>query len=257
MFPRLKTRINCLFLLEGIFTCISPVRVLAEPPNAMSPVAVNGDFEIDADNDGWPDGWPDLSQEGGEWLSEDGKRFVRLHNPESDKSIRLYRDIPIPVGIEAIEVLIRWRVSDLKPGTMPWHDARVIIDIRDAAGNKLTPQPPPVFTQHGTAGQWINQTVEFIIPENGVSLEVMPGLYEVQSGTLDLDTMIIQPIDSTPLLEAQKAKNEARAKARVPREVAKPHAWPSELKTSGNQLVDREGSEVWLQGLNPSLTIRP
>ncbi|CAM3161793.1 glycoside hydrolase family 5 protein [Rariglobus hedericola] len=41
-------------------------------------------------------------------------------------------------------------------------------------------------------------------------------------------------------------------------EAARPEKWPSELKVSGNRLVNTDGNEVWLQGLAiPGLEIRP
>jgi len=63
----------------------------------------NGDLELDADQNGWPDKWPSLN-EGASYLEEDGNHFIRLTAPEPNKLILLYVLVPLPKGVEALEL---------------------------------------------------------------------------------------------------------------------------------------------------------
>ncbi len=218
----------------------------------------NGDFEADSKGKGWPDHWANVKGNS-EWGAEDGNRYYRLFNTEPGKTVMTYRKVDIPAGVQALEVSLDWRIINLKPGKKGWFDARIMMDVVDARGQKLKPQPPPIFSRGNTKdGDWQSRTVTFLVPEGGVSLEFMPGLLEVRSGTLDLDNIVIKPTDPAPVIARAEARAAARAKTIVPREEDNKAAWPAELKVSGNRLVDPDGNEVWLQGLNvPSLEWSP
>ncbi len=193
----------------------------------------------------------------GSWETEaDGNHFMRLKCTVPDKTAMLFRSITLPAGVKAFELSLRWRISDLKPGEMPWFDARIMMDIKDAAGNKLTPQPAPLYSRKNTAdGVWVERTSSFIVPEGGVSLDLMPALFQVKAGTLDIDDLVLKPTDSTVIVAKQKERETAAAKTRVPTEEANKAKWPAELRVQGNRLVTvNGGKEVWLQGMNvPSL----
>lgn len=213
----------------------------------------NGGMEMDSKGDNSPDGWPNL-KENSSWEREDGNAFYRLINTQPGKTVLAYRDIPIPPETSALEVSIRWRVSHLKPGSMAWHDARIMFEIKDARGHKLNATPKPIYAQKDTKGGWETRNVQFLLPKGAASLQFMPALFEVKSGTLDLDDVMIRPIDPAPIIAANQAAQLAREKSHVPTEKANRSAWPTMLKVSGNQIVDSEGELVWLQGLNvPSL----
>ena len=214
----------------------------------------NGDFESDKRGKNWPDDWPNLKANSA-WLEEDGNRFYRLTSTEPGKTVLAYRSIPIPADVRALELSLDWRITDLKPGAMPWFDSRVMMDLKDASGKKLSPGPSPVFSRGNTKdGAWQTRTTTFLVPEGAVTLDFMPSLFEVRSGTVDYDNIILKPIDPAPVIARQQEREAARAKTIVPREADIPANWPVELKVSGNRLVNPAGQEVWLQGLNvPSL----
>ncbi len=211
----------------------------------------NGNFETPGKSGDWPADWP----KGGSWETEEGNRFVRLKNTEPDKTVMLFRTITLPADAKAFELSLRWRVTDLKPGNMPWFDARIMLDVTDAAGKKLSPQPGPIYTRSNTKDGWQERSVRFLVPEGGVSLDLMPALFNVKQGTLDLDDILLKPTDSAAILAKQKEREEIAAKSRVPVEEPNKNKWPVELRVKGNRLVStKDGSEVWLQGLSiPSL----
>lgn len=208
----------------------------------------NGNFELDKDADQWPDTWG-RPKTGGEWLDEDGNHFLRLTSTAPGEMVLLYRPINIPKGVKALELNWRWRVSGLKPGKEPWHDARIMLDFKDKAGNKLSPKPSPPYTQNNTSG-WVERSTAFLVPEGARMLEFMPALFEVERGTFDLDDVALKPTDPAPLEAAAKAAAEAEKFAHVAPEAPLPEKWPQELRVAGNQVLTKDGNPVWLQGLN-------
>lgn len=213
----------------------------------------NGDFEKPDKTGDFAADWP----KSGSWETDDsGNHFLRLKSTVPDKTAMVFRSFTLPAGIPAFELSLRWRITDLKPGEMPWFDARIMMDIKDAAGNKLKPQPAPVYSRKNTPdGAWVERTTSFLVPDGGVTLDLMPSLFNVKAGTLDLDDIVLKPADPEAILAKQKAREEALAKSRVPAEEPDKANWPPELRVQGNRLVTVDGGrEVWLQGMNvPSL----
>ncbi|MFA6289357.1 MAG: glycoside hydrolase family 5 protein [Opitutaceae bacterium] len=213
----------------------------------------NGNFETPGKSGDSAADW----SKAGSWQTEaDGNHFMRLKVSEPGRTALLFRTITLPAGVKAFELSLRWRISGLVPGDMPWFDARIMMDVKDAAGTKLKPQPAPIYSRKNTAdGVWVERTSSFLVPEGGVALDLMPALFQAKAGTLDIDDLVLKPADSDALVAKQKEREEAAAKTRVPAEEANKAKWPAELRVQGNRLVTVDGGkEVWLQGLNvPSL----
>ena len=208
----------------------------------------NGNFEADKKAVGWPDDWGRL-KEGGSWVEEDGGHFLRLTSSSPGKQIMVYRAMDIPEGVEALELTWRQRISGLKKGAMPWFDARIMLEFQGIDGKNLSEKPSPAYAQKDTDG-WVEKSHQFLVPEEALALVMMPSLFQVETGTFDLDDFALKPIDPEPLLAAAK-KREAEIKARfVPAEAPDHAKWPSQLKVVGNRLHDADGGEVWLQGVN-------
>ena len=78
----------------------------------------------------------------------------------------------------------------------------------------------------------------------------MPALFQVESGTFDLDNLSLKPTDPAALIAAAAAKAEEDKLAIVEPEAPNKAKWPSELHVEGNKILNKEGKEVWLQGVN-------
>jgi endoglucanase len=213
----------------------------------------NGNFETPNKAGDRPADWGNA----GTWgTDEDGNRFLRLTSTEPGKTVMSFRSVTLPAGAQAMELTLRWRITGLKPGSMPWHDARIMMDIKNASGAKLKPQPGPLYSRSNTKdGAWLERTTSFLVPEGGVTLDLMPSLFEVKAGTFDLDDIVLKPVDPAAIIAKQKEREERAAKSRVPVEQDNKANWPPALKAKGNRLVTVDGEkEVWLQGVNvPSL----
>ncbi len=223
--------------------------LLALPVQAADRMLLpNGDLETDADRNGWPDQWPTL-KEGAAYLEEDGNHFIRLTATEPNKLILLYVLVPLPAGVSALELTWRQRVSGFKRGKEAWHDARIMMEFKDAQGAKLKEKPGHPYTNKDTAG-WVDRKAAFLIPAGATQLELMPCLFQVQSGRFDLDDLALHPTDPAALRDAKAKADADRAYANVPYEQPRQDTWPRPVHVQGNQLLDDTGQPVWLQGVN-------
>ncbi len=207
----------------------------------------NGDFETAGKGGERAADWS------GAWGADpDGNRFLRLQSTEPGKMVMSFRTVVIPADVRALELKLRWRVTDLKRGELAWHDARIMMDIKNAAGQKLSPGPSAVYTNRNTPdGGWVERSASFLVPEGGVTLDFMPALFNVKAGTFDLDDVVLTPTDPAPIIAHQKEREAAAAKARVPFEQDDKSKWPPAIRAQGNRLVTVDGGqEVWLQGMN-------
>ncbi len=220
----------------------------ALPAQDTAPLLKNSGMETDANADNWPDGWPH-PKTGGSWLAEEGNHFIRMSAVEPGKLTMLYLEIPLPAGTSALEVSWRWRLTEVKPGEKPWFDARFMMEFMDAARAKIGPSPSPQYGK-GTTKGWVEKKTAFLVPEGARILKFMPSLFQVASGTMDLDDIVIKPTGTAELEAAAKLRAEEAALRYVAPETDNRAKWPLELRVQGNRLVDPSGKEVWLQGLN-------
>ena len=210
-------------------------------------IVSNGNFEADKKGAGWPDDWGKLKD--GSYENENGNHFLRLKSAAPGQTIVMYRLFDIPAGWKAAELSWKQRISDLKPGAQPWFDARIMMEFKDAAGNKTAQKPSPPYSR-GNTKDWVEKTARFLIPEGAVQMEFMPSLFQVQSGIFDLDDIALKQTDPAALVAAaEKAKIEA-AYANVSPEAPKPEKWPQTLHVVGNKVLNKDGKDVWLQGAN-------
>ncbi len=208
----------------------------------------NGDLEADTKGRSWPDQWGKPGKDV-TWVNEDGNHFLRITSGVPDKLVMLYLMYDIPEGVKALELNWRQRVSGLKTGRMPWFDARFLFEFMDASGKKLPVKPGPSYTQRDTPG-WVSRSTRFLVPEEALTLVMMPSLFQVQSGVFDLDDLSLKAADPAPILAEKAAAKKAEAARYVPPEAPDTSKWPRMLKVVGNRLRDPDGKEVWLQGVN-------
>lgn len=230
----------CLTLLGGHALAAEPATLLPNPT-----------LETDADGDKWPDGWG-KAKAGGTWESEEGNHFIRLKSSSPGEMVMIYQQVRIPDSVKAIALTFRWRVSDLKKGKQPWFDARVMMDFKDADGKKLKGAPAPNVGK-STEG-WIEKSVSFLVPEGAQTLDFMPTLFNVESGTLDLDDVVMQATDPAPLAEKAKADAAVREE-KMSKEAAARRAKADAALAKGEGLIangdfetDKKKADGWPDG---------
>ena len=181
---------------------------------------------------------------------KEGELYADLVCREPGKMVNAYREYDLPEGVKALKMSWKWDVEGLRTGDKPWFDARILFKFKDSAGHELKyPSPGPSYTQRDTRG-WEEKSHSFLVPSNAVQLVVMPCLFMVKSGTMKMSDVKLVATDAQPLRDAA-AERDRQAKARyVPDEPENRAKWPKPLKVLGNRLVDPDGNEVWLQGVN-------
>jgi endoglucanase len=167
----------------------------------------------------------------------------------------------IPAGVSGIEFAARYRVTGLQKGRFAEDDARTILEFLDASGKPIKAAPPVLFPENETGWTEVSEPIE--VPPGAVSLAIMPCLYRVKAGTLDLADIQVTTLDPAAAKAVAEKNAEAEAKklaeqtAILDEEIAAPSK-SQEIKASGNKLVTADGKVVWLQGVNVgNLSIRP
>jgi hypothetical protein len=170
-------------LAPGFF----PVTTQASPEDNL---AVNGNFEKDGDADQWPDGWG-TQKDGISWGEEKGNHFLKLTSSTPGTTVMLYQEFKIPAGAKTIEMSWKQRVTDLKKGTSPWFDARIMLEFTDENRVALPGKPKAPNAGKDTHG-WEEKSVKFDVPAGSVFLKFMPSLLQVESGTFELDDLVVK-----------------------------------------------------------------
>jgi endoglucanase len=213
---------------------------------ATGSLVPNGDFES-AKKPGWPDHWG--HPKGATWEVNGDNHYLRLTSTKPGEMISLYQPIDLPAEVQALELSWKQRVTGLKTGKLPWFDARIMLEFRDAGNQVLSHKPSPPYAQHDTKG-WVTRSTKFLVPAEALTLVLMPALFQVERGTFDIDDVKLVPIDAAPLIAQAKANAETEKRLVVPPEAEDRTKWPSELHVDGRRVLDKAGNSVWLQGVN-------
>ena len=185
---------------------------------------------------------------GGSLIPAQNGPYAKLVSKEPGKLVNAYKEYDVPADVEALKMSWKWEVKNLKTGEKPWFDARVLFKFKDANGKEVK-NPSPVYIQKDTKG-WQDRETSFLVPKEAVTFVVMPCLFQVKSGELEMTDVTCVATSAEPLHKAA-AERERQAKARyVPDEPENRATWPKMVRVQGNRLVDTDGKEVWLQGVN-------
>lgn len=152
----------------------------------------NGSMEVDANADQWPDDWP--RHKDATWAEEGGNHFIRLKSPSPGATVLLFQKIAIPGGTKVMELKWRQRASDLKPGAQAWFDARIMLEFRDAGDKKMSGAPGAPYLRKSTDG-WMEKSMTIKVPDGATHFAFMPSLFQVESGTFDLDDFSLSVVE--------------------------------------------------------------
>lgn len=185
---------------------------------------------------------------GGSLIPAQNGPYAKLVSKEPGKLVNAYKEYDVPADVEALKMSWKWEVKNLKTGEKPWFDARVLFKFKDANGKEVK-NPSPVYIQKDTKG-WQDRETSFLVPKEAVTFVVMPCLFQVKSGEMEMTDVTCVATSAEPLHKAA-AERERQAKARyVPDEPENRATWPKMVRVQGNRLVYTDGKEVWLQGVN-------
>ncbi|MEZ0264025.1 MAG: glycoside hydrolase family 5 protein, partial [Phycisphaerae bacterium] len=190
-----------------LFRAIFLLSLFALPTQAAE-LLPNGDFQSATMPDGPPDHWP-AAKGGASYAKEGENRYLHLVSSKPDEMVMVYRQIRVPKDVKAIEMSWRQRTADLKKGKQAWFDARIMLQWKNAAGEKVAGKLPAPNTNKNS--DWIEKKVSFLVPEEGLTLEIMPTLFRVEAGSFDIDDLSLKATDPAPIEAANKAKADADA----------------------------------------------
>ncbi len=223
---------------------------IAKKIGADGSLFANGDLQTDANKDGLPDEWGKIKEGSGiSFETEGANRFLRLTSTEPFRMVLFYKPVMLPTTAKAIEITWKQRTSNLKKGKENFHDARIMTDFINSSFQKVKGGPVLSSTKSNSEG-WVEKSMSVLVAEGAAGIVLMPALFMVEAGTFDLDDFSLKPIDPTAVLAAKALAAEDAKRINLPYETPNATKFPSELRTVGNKILNKEGKEVWLQGVN-------
>ncbi|MEO8613738.1 MAG: cellulase family glycosylhydrolase [Luteolibacter sp.] len=239
----------------------------AHPAAGLSLIS-NGDFSLATKDPKSPDEWNWDKDSPISWEEENGKHYLRLMSQKPGQLVQLTRAIPLTPDFKGLELSASFRIANFKFGSSFAKDIRLAYRFLDGGGTPIS-KAGGGFVLDSHAKDWTDIQRKFMVPQGAASIEVIPTINQVASGTLELQEIRLVPLskveaeamitDAAAVVALKEgiAATTAKKKADDAVEVQKLLALPSktvEIKVSGNKLVTTDGKVVFLQGVNvPSL----
>ena len=239
--------------LVGLLPGSAPLASAA--PSAL-PV-LNGDFDK-TDAAGLPEAWSAPKPEGKIGVErEGGLAYLRLVSTAPNQLVLVTQSVAIPADAKGLVVQARFRTANVKFGKDFLCDARARFAFLDDSGKSVGKGPSDIIFS-AQAKTWTGIERKYLVPEGATTFRINVCLNRPASGTLDLDSIRVVPMDPAEAAALAEAPLIAqRQKAADEEEVQRLLTLPPitrPLKVSGNKLVDDRGRHVILQGVNvPSL----
>jgi len=184
-------------------------------------------------------------------VKEDMREFDVPFKGEGKMGMK-YIPVFFPKGTEGVVISFEAKITDVVRGSQSWFDARMMTDLIDSQCKKVA-TGPVIGGWKGTR-DWFEVRKTVKVPAGAKGIALMPSLFNVRSGKFEIRNLSVvaqKKYEELPEEKAAREERERQAKARyVPDEPERREKWPKMLRVAGNRLVDPDGKEVWLQGVN-------
>jgi hypothetical protein len=155
-------------------------------------IVQNGDFGLDADNDGFPDGWG--KSKGMSVQRDAGKAWLLIDGGGVGTS----QKISLDPSWHKLNLTMRMRATDVVVGDEGWKDARLAMSFADAQGQRVGDWPN-VFNASGKT-DWIGCERSYVIPKGAAALLISPANYGT-SGKVEFGDIAIAVVQERPRKE--------------------------------------------------------
>lgn len=160
-----------------------PFTVAFAQQAASGNIVVNGDFQLDADGDGFADGWRRSAAV--TTVTEGENRWLRIDGAQGSTS----QTVPIRPDWWKLRLSMRMRVTDVVRGDESWKDGRLAMSFHNEKGERVGPWPN-VFHATGTS-DWTRCEREYSIPAGAATLVLNPANFG-PSGRIEFDDIVIE-----------------------------------------------------------------
>ena len=163
-----------------IITCFI-IMMSCLPTHAAENLFLNGDLQ--AGSTELPAKWGLKPEQGVTCKTQGDNRFLRLTSMHPGKTVLTYREFyfnPDDAG-RFLRLSFKMRCNDLQRGEKPWFVGTLFIQFVDDNNKKLSPGVRGIPRVKGTM-DWQDKSVDMVIPDKAVKLQIMPVLFNVKSG---------------------------------------------------------------------------
>ena len=144
----------------------------------------------------------------------EGKRDFEVPFKGAGRMSMVYTPVFFPKETEGVVVSGEAKWSDVVRGDKNWFDARIMTDFIDSNCKKVK-GGPAIGGWHGKGGEWKAFRKSIKVPEGAAGISVMPCLFRVKSGALEIRNLSVEPQETWVEDPEDKAKREAHEKRKT------------------------------------------
>lgn len=159
-------------------------------PDPLNPQVVNGDFEIDDNDDGLPDNWHYQRQTGfGEAAAAIGERYLEITNQEPGRLAQALQGMAVDGRqIAAVRISLFVQTKDVRPGPEPHEQPSLVVLFYDSVRRRIG---EVVIGPWLGSRDWRAATSDIEIPRNTREIVLSVGLHGA-TGTLGIDGITLK-----------------------------------------------------------------
>ncbi len=187
-YPRSLSRRLLTGLLGGWLAALPLAGRAAEADlHPTGPLLVNGDFEQPAGETGEIPGWRPRPDSDVDVVAENGNSFLRLRNTDPAEAATCGQEFALKPEWKKLRLTLRARVQSITPGKEGWHDCRLAITFKNAAG-QVWHKAVPTWKQ--AAPEWREYQEQIEIPEGADLVGFAPAIFNA-AGEADFDDLSV------------------------------------------------------------------
>ena len=182
-------------------------------------------------------------------LVPEGKRDFEVPFKGEGKMGMVYTPVFFPKGTEALVFTCEVKYDGVEQGAQKWFDARIMTDFIDSSAKKA--KGGPAIGGWKGSHDWMGVRKAFEVPAGVAGIALMPTLFNVKAGSLEVRNMSVEPISAI-----DAALDGVKRSETLP---VRPEWTSAPIQVRGNRLTNvKTGAEIWLQGAAvPSLEWGP
>ena len=158
-------------------------------------------------------------------LVPEAKRALEVPFKGEGKMGMVYTPVFFPKGSEGAVISLEAKITDVVRGSQNWFDARVMSDFIDSSCKKVA-GGPVIGGWKGTK-DWFSVRKSVRIPSGAAGIALMPCLFNVKSGALEVRNLsvVAQDEGEPPSVQIDRHRRQPRLPDDMPADdgVGKPH----------------------------------
>ncbi|HET6383015.1 MAG TPA: beta-galactosidase [Armatimonadota bacterium] len=176
-----------------LLAMVAVLSLLGARASAQQNLLPQGTFDNPGVNTGWAEGFQIPNNQEFRVVTEGGKHWLRLENHDATRQLDyVHAFVKVTPQIASLTVSVRMKATDLKPGTVGWHDARVALSFEGGSFGY-----PPKVPELRSDSPGVTQSVELPVPKGATRLNIQPAMFYC-TGVFEITDLTVTPNLTAP-----------------------------------------------------------